>query len=212
MMRLMRCERDPRVGFIVGVIVCGLLSVPAVAQESEPEKRAQPERHEQQEPEEHEEHFHENELAFFLGVTHEAEAGDNLFTVGGEYGRKFTPRIGAAAAFEHLSDVNAWVFVFPVALRVYEGFHVSTGPGIEHLSRRSGGPEPEAPVEEDALHEAEGGDEGADNLFLWRVGVAYLFEFGERYVISADVAYDWVFEEHGTARAWVSGIKFAVGF
>jgi len=202
-MIVMRIEKKPQSWFMIGLLACALGSVPAAAQETEPAHG---------EPADHEEHFHKNELVLILGVTHELEAGDNLFTIGGEYVRKFTPRIGASAAFEHLSHVNAWVFVFPVAFRVHEGFHVSTGPGIEHLSRRSGGDEAEGHVGEDEPHEVEVGDEGADNLFLWRVGAGYLFEFGGRYIISVGAAYDWVFEEHGTARAWLFGMKFAVGF
>lgn len=192
----MRIAENPKSWFTIGLLACGLAGVPAAAQETEPA------------PAEPAEHFHKNELVFILGVTCELEAGDNLFTIGGEYGRKFTPRIGAAAAFEHLSHANAWVFVFPVAFRVHEGFHVSTGPGIEHLSRRSGSDEPEGHAEEDEPH----GDEGADNLFLWRAGAGYLFEFGERYIVSVGAAHDWVFEEHVTARAWLFGMKFAIAF
>lgn len=177
-----------------GLLGC-LLAAPAAAQEHETPAGA-----------EHAEHFHRNEAVFLLGATYETEAGENLFTVGGEYARKLTPRVGVSAAFEHLSQLGAWVFVFPVGFRVYEGWTVAVAPGFEHTSRR-GGDGGESAHEEPAPD-----DNGADNLFLFRVGVSYTIEVGERYSIIPGVAYDWVNEEHGTAGAWVYGAKFAIGF
>lgn len=160
----------------------------------------------------HEEHFHRNEATFLLGVTHEAEAGNNLFTLGGEYAHRLTPRVGVAAAFEHLSDVGAWVFVFPLGVRVYRGLTLTAAPGFEHTSRRSKGGH-EAVAHGELSHEEATSDEGgAENLFLFRIGAAYVFEFGARYSIAPGVAYDWVNEEHGTATAIVYGVKFGIGF
>lgn len=64
------------------------------------------------------EHFHRNELALVLASTYEAEEGKNFFTIGGEYERRFSPRLGLSATFEHLSDVGSWVFIFPATFRV----------------------------------------------------------------------------------------------
>jgi hypothetical protein len=184
----------------VVAILCCLAPGSAPAQEHQAEGQA-----------EHEEHFHRNEAAFLLGATYEAEAGDTLFTVGGEYARRLTPRVGVAAAFEHLSDVGAWVFVFPVGVRVYRGLTLTAAPGFEHTSRRSeGGHEADEPGE--SSPEGAESNEGADNLFLFRIGAAYVFELKKRYSIAPGVAYDWVNEERGTATAIVYGVKFGIGF
>ena len=113
-----------------GGILLGFLAVaPAVAQEPS----------EQEEPAEHAEveHHHRNEVVLLMGMTHEAEAGENYFTIGGEYGRMLTPRIAVTAAVEHISEIDAWGFAFPVGFAIYKGWFVTVGPGFEGSSRRS---------------------------------------------------------------------------
>ena len=178
-----------------GGILLGLLAgAPAVA--VEPSQQQEPAQHAQEEHggQEHEEHSHPNEVVLLLGVTHEAEGGENFFTIGGEYGRLLTPRIAVTAAFEHISDIDAWVFAFPVGFALYEGWFVTFGPGFEAVSRRR-----EAVEElEEALEEGHHveGDEvhaaltttGSDNNFLLRFGSGYKFELGSRYALMAGFA------------------------
>lgn len=153
----------------------------------------------------HEEHFHRNELALVLASTYEAEEGENLFTIGGEYERRYTPRLGISATFEHLSRVGAWVFVFPATFRVWRGLKVLAGPGFEYLSRR--------PDEQDQESHGEPMTEsGADNLFLFRFGAHYGFELGERYAIVPGIEVDLVDESEGVAKAVVYGVNFAIAF
>jgi hypothetical protein len=150
----------------------------------------------------HEEHFHRNELALVLASTYEAGEEKNLFTVGGEYERRFTSRLGAGATFEHLSEVGGWVFIFPITFRVYRELKLLAGPGFEHQSRR--------PEEHGDVPGEVGGE--AENLFLFRIGVHYGFELGERYSIVPGIELDWIDEEHGVARALVYGVNLGVAF
>lgn len=153
----------------------------------------------------HEEHFHRNEFTLVLASTYEAEEGENLFTVGGEYERRFTPRIGVSGTFEHFSDVGAWVFVFPATFRVWRGLKLLAGPGLEHVSRRGNGQEETQNGEETA-------ESGADNLFLFRFGAQYGFELGERFAIVPSIEFDLVDESEGVAKAVVYGVNFAIAF
>ena len=149
------------------------------------------------------EHFHRNELALVLASTYEAEKGKNFFTIGGEYERRLTSRFGISATVEHLSDVDAWVFVFPVTIRLVRGLKFMIGPGFEHLSRRASLEGHEDPHE--SSPESSPAEEGADKLFLFRFGVHYGFEFGGRYSITPGVDLDLINEEHGLAKAIVYG-------
>ena len=193
-----------------GILLGFLAVVPAVAQEPS----------EQEEPAEHAEveHHHRNEVVLLLGMTHEAEGSENFFTIGGEYGRMLTPRIAVTAAVEHISEIDAWVFVFPVGFEIYKGWFVTAGPGFEGSSRRSRRIEElEEELEEghhldeDEVHAALT-TTGRDRFFLLRFGTGYKYELGSRYAVMAGFAFDFVFEEHETASAFVIGAKFAVGF
>ena len=205
--RAARCDHSGRDDIGAGVrrgalswlLVMGCLfaSFPALAQEHPSDEHG-------------EEHFHPNEAAFLLGATFEAESRDNLFTVGGEYARRLTPRLTAGAGFEHLSDVGAWVYVFPVGFRVFRGLTFSLAPGFEHISRRRGGEGERHGVAPEVTTVATDG--GADNLFLFRIGAGYAFELGERYSITAGVAYDWINEERTIETAVVYGVKLGIGF
>ena len=187
-----------------GTLLLFLAGAPAVAQDA-PQQ-------------EHEEHNHPNEVVLLLGVTHEAEGGENFFTIGGEYGRLVTPRIAVTAAVEHLSEIDAWVVAFPVGFAIHKGWFATVGPGFEAVSRRrllveeleeefEEGHEPDAENVRGALATT-----GSDRSFLLRFGTGYKFELGSRYALMTGFAVDFVFEEHETAKAFVFGAKFAVGF
>ncbi len=89
--------------------------------------------------------------------------------------------MGLECSFEHLPDVDGWVFAFPVTFKVYRNLKLLAGPGFELESRR-----PES---------------GTDNLFLFRIGAQYGFEIRERYSIVPAIELDWIDEEEGVAKA-----------
>jgi hypothetical protein len=106
----------------------------------------------------------------------------------------------------------------PGRIRALQGLVRAAGPGFEGTSRRRR-------LIEDLEEELEEGhhvDEaeihaaltssGRDRFFLLRFGTGYKFEIGSRYAVMAEFAFDFVFEEHETANAFVMGAKFAVGF
>lgn len=172
-----------------------------------------PEQHTQGEPphsQSHQSHFHRNELALVLASTHESEEDENLFTIGGEYERRFTSRVGLTAGFEHLSEVDGWVFVFPLTVRIAGGLKALAGPGFEHLSRRPtlGGHE----VGHSETSEEHPVESGADNLFLFRIGAQYAFEIGERFSVAPGIALDFIDEEHGVAKAVLYGVNLGIAF
>jgi hypothetical protein len=162
----------------------------------------------------HEEHFHRNELALILASTYEAEESKNVFTIGGEYERRFTPRFGVAVTVEILDSIDARVLVFPVTIRVVRDLKVVVGPGWERLSRRHSSEEDEDPHADphEESHESEPAESGAENLFLFRFGVHYGFEFGGRYSITPGIDLDLINEEHGVAKAVVYGVNFGIAF
>ena len=178
-----------------GLLAGCLVTFPTWAQE-----------HGEHSSESHEEHFHRNELALVLASTYEAEQSKNIFTIGGEYERRFTPRFGVAVTLELLDSIDARVLVVPVTIRVVQGLKVVVGPGWERLSRRHSSAGNEDPHEES--HESE----KAENLFLFRFGAHYAFEFGGRYSITPGIDLDLINEEHGVAKAVVSGVNFGIAF
>ena len=122
---------------------------------------------------------HPNEVALIIAGTYEDE--ETNFTTGLEFERRLPHRLGVGAAFEYLAD-GTWLFVVPLYFHPVGGFKVFTGPGVE---RKDG-----------------------ENLFLWRVGVAYVFEFAERYFVSPGLEVDFV----GREEALVFGANFGISF
>lgn len=159
-------------GLSVLIVSVACVIVASVASAQEPTEPTEHTEHA-----EGEEHEHKNGLAFVAANTYEAEDEANFFTLGGEYSRALTERLGIIAEFEYLPKPNAWVFVVPVKVIVWREHEVFGGPGIEHLSRRSDG------EDEAGGHGETESESGADNLFLVRVGAAYHvpLALGERF-------------------------------
>ena len=118
-------------------------------------------------------------MALIIAGTYEDE--ETNFTTGLEFGRRLPHRLGVGAAFEYLAD-GTWLFVVPLYFHPVGGFKVFTGPGME---RKDG-----------------------ENLFLWRVGVAYVFEFAERYFVSPGLEVDFVGREEALVFGANCGISF----
>ncbi len=150
------------------------------------------------------EHLHRNEFLFIFAGTYEAAKAHNIFTLGVEYERMITERIGVVGTLEYLPSEDAWVVVFPVAVGIVGGLKVFGGPGMEILSRR------DSAAEHGTQDSSSGG--GAENLFLVRIGAAYIFDLGGRLSLVPNVSIDLVSEEHGWTHAVVYGVSFAIGF
>ena len=157
-----------------------------------------------------EEHFHRNALGIVIGGTYESEEEDTFFTLGVEYERLFSPRFALVLGVEYISEVDAVVLVAPFVYRHGNGWRLSTGPGLELKTRRQeperehGGELDLAAVLEDSLTRKE------ENLFLWRFGIGYTFEIGERLELAPSVNLDLVRE----SGHWVQAVVFvvAIGF
>jgi hypothetical protein len=150
-----------------------------------------------------------NELALVLAGTRERAEDDEdgwetLFTIGAEYERKVTARLGLAAGVEYVNGPDSWVFAMPVVFRPLSAFKLFTGPGFERKT-----------VHGDEDHESEDApaEEQKENLFLWRVGTGYSWEFKERYVTDPSFCMDFVHEEDGEwAHALVLAFSFGMAF
>ena len=114
--------------------------------------------------------------------------------------------------FEYGPDPNAWVFVAPIEVKLVGELEVFAGPGIEHLSRRNRAASERGEHGEETEHGGSEDAEGADNLFLIRVGAGYHVPLGERFYMFPHVAVDFVNEEHEVAKAVVYGVTFGLGF
>jgi hypothetical protein len=145
-----------------------------------------------------------NEVALVLAGTRERAEDETSFTIGGEYERRLTDRLGVVAELEYVSGPDSWVFAVPLVFRPAGGFKLFAGPGLER-----------APVHgESETHEPEASTGKArDNLFLWRVGTGYSWEFAERYVVGPSVYLDFIREEESEwTQAFVFGISLGVAF
>ena len=172
-------------------ISCSVLAAsPALAQDLEHEGDA--------------EHLYRNAIIFIVAGTYEAAEKDNIFTVGVEYERLITERVGLVATLEYLPSADAWVAVFPVVFRFANGLRVFGGPGLELLPRRAPGDGHETSSSSSEREE--------ENLFLARVGGAYNFHLGGRFALVPNLSFDFVNEEHGWTQAFVYGVNLAIEF
>ncbi|MDH4056752.1 MAG: hypothetical protein OEW73_13330 [Gammaproteobacteria bacterium] len=103
-----------RAGFpiVIGLLVLALPVRPAAASEES----------------EHEEH-HRNELAMFVGVTHERR--ENGFALAVEYERRISKRFGIGALAERTwGDFDFWVYAVPLTIHA-DRWRFGIAPGIE---------------------------------------------------------------------------------
>ena len=128
-----------------------------------------------------------NELSAIVAGTHEDES--TYFTLGVEYKRELSELFALTAVGELVleGDGREGVLVFPVILQPWRGLHLLAGPGFEHS-----------------------GEDG--NSFLFRVGVGWGFEVGERYSLTPAVEFDFVDGDDGVDQVVVFGVSFGFGF
>jgi hypothetical protein len=147
-----------------------------------------------------------NEIALVLAGTRERAERTTSLTLGAEYERRLTRRLGIIGELEYVKGPGTWVFAVPFVLRpVGGGFKLFGGPGVE---RRIVAEAPNEFERTSAASEAE-----PETLFLWRVGTAYAWEFNERYVVGPSVYLDFVREAPGEwKRAFVFGVSLGISF
>jgi hypothetical protein len=83
------------------------------------------------EPREEEALEFRNEVAAIVAATWEDEEDETFFTLGMEYERRLTPRIGIVGEVEYLFDADRWIVVAPLAFRPVRGLKIFAGPAFE---------------------------------------------------------------------------------
>jgi hypothetical protein len=146
-----------------------------------------------------------NEVALVLAGTREREEKNTSVTIGAEYERRLTKRLAIVAELEFVNGPDSVVFAAPFAFRPTGSFKLFVGPGLE---RRPVGGEGEPTGGEEGLEH-----KGHENLFLWRMGTGYTWEFSERYVLGPTVYLDFIREAaEEWERAFVFGVSLGVAF
>jgi hypothetical protein len=131
----------------------------------------------------HHEEGHENinDVALFLGNTHHGD--ENGFSVGLDYEQRLNRILGAGGLLEYsVGDFHSWVVAASLFIHPYKGFRLILAPGFETKDNRSN--------------------------FLFRTGVAYQFEIGDKWSISPEYNVDFVHNE----TVQVYGVSFGFGF
>lgn len=144
-----------------------------------------------------------NEVAAIVAGTWESEEDDTFFTLGVEYERRLSARVGITVEAEHVFDLDRRIIAAPVVFRPTPGWKVFAGPGLESAKEEEEGDE-EPGVERS--------DEGRDTRFLFRVGTGYVVELAERYSIGPTLSVDFVREGGAWTQAVVFGVTIGVAF
>jgi hypothetical protein len=158
-----------------------------------------------EEAHETEEH-HKNALAVFVGGTHAEDQTQG--TIGLEYERHLARRVGFVLAFEYAGgEFREYILGAGVAVNPVGGPIFTVGAGLERrpVEEEHGqehGTDPEVEV---ASNEAAGGKE---SLFLFRLGVTYEIELGERWYLAPQFNLDFVDGE----TVEVFGVSVGFGF
>jgi len=146
-----------------------------------------------------EEHEIRHVLSLFLGVTDEGH-GDSEFTQGLEYAYRVTQRWGVGGLVEYAGgDQRNVVGVVPFSWFPHAGWVLLAGPGVEFHNGRETTPPGEGQSPEV--------DEDETN-FVFKVGAAYEFELGRRFMLAPTVNVDFVDGE----EVLVYGLHFAFTF
>ena len=124
----------------------------------------------------------EQSLSLFVGNTD--DRGEDAFSLGLAYEYRFSELLGVGGFVDHAGgDVRTGVVGVPVFLHPVAGLLLLAAPGIEH--------------------QVDGGNE-----FLFRLGLGWEFELGERWVITPVANVDFVDSE----EVYVYGIEFSYRF
>ena len=122
-----------------------------------------------------------NDVAIFLGGSHHKD--ENGFSVGLDFEHRLSTIFGVGGLVEYTAgDFDSWVVAAPLFVHPYKGFRLILAPGFENKE--------------------------GDNNFLFRTGLAYQFEIGNKWSISPEYNADFVNGE----TVHVYGISFGLGF
>ena len=120
-------------------------------------------------------------LELLLGGTH--EDGEDGFTSGLTYEYRITELFGAGAFVDYAAgDIDKWAAGLPFFIHPYRGLRFLLAPGID--------------------------DMGEENQFLFKLGVAYEFEFG-RWTIVPEFDVNLI---EGGNHSVTYGVAFGFGF
>jgi hypothetical protein len=147
-------------------------------------------------------------VALVVAGTRERAEDETSPTIGAEYERRLTRRLGIVIELEHVNGPDAWVFAAPFVFRPVAGWKLFAGPGLERRLRKDEGAEGG-----DGEHEAAGPDSGREGLFLWRLGTGYAWEISNRYVVGPSFYLDAIRERPGDwTRAFVFAFSAGIVF
>ena len=122
-------------------------------------------------------------IELFLGNTH--DDGEDGFSVGLSYEYRLNQLFGIGGIVEYASGVlREWVLAVPLFLHPYKGWRFLVAPGV-------------------TIPDNDGDDE-----FVFRVGVAYEFEIGEKWAIIPEFNVDFV----DNSEVLVYGLNFGYKF
>ena len=128
---------------------------------------------------------HRHLIALFIGDTHEDE--ENGITVGLGYEYRLNQLFGIGGIVEYAGvDFKESLVMAPLFLHPYKGWLFVVAPGVAIPKKHS----------------------GDDVEFLFRVGAAYEFEIGEKWVLTPEFNVDFV----DNREALVFGLSFGYKF
>ena len=124
----------------------------------------------------------EQSLSLFVGITD--DRGDNAFSLGLDYEYHLSELVGIGGLVDVATgDVRSFVVGVPVFVHPVGGLLLLAAPGVEHQ------------------------DDGS-NEFLFRIGVGWEFEVGERFAITPIANIDFVDGD----EVYVWGVEFGYRF
>ena len=188
--------------WLSAALLLALGSLPAASASQEHTTGAHEGAEEAHEGEEH----HTNRLAVFLGGTHAED--ETQGTIGLEYERHLAGPVGLALAFEYAGgDFREYILGAGVQINPVGGLIFTLGAGLERRPvEEEHGEEPGTdPEVEVASNEVDGGKE---SLFVFRLGVAYEIELGDRWSLAPQFNLDFVDGE----VVEVFGVSVGFGF
>jgi hypothetical protein len=191
-----RLARAGRIGRLAAAATVAVLLSAGSAQAQEPAGAGKP-----AQPREEPEGEFPNEIAAIVAGTWEHQEDETFFTLGLEYERRLTPRVGIVGELEFLFDADRWIVAAPVVFRPARGVKLFAGPGFERA---------EAVAEEGEGEPLE--ESGRETRFLLRFGAGYAVEFRERYSVTPMLSIDFVRERSEWGRAVVFGATFGIAF
>lgn len=133
-------------------------------------------------------------FSFFVAGTH--HEGEDAWTLGLDYEYRVNALIGLGLIGEHaFEDVDSTTLLAVADIHVWRGLAIQTGFGVEFVNEE----------EEEEEHERK--EKEVEELFVYRIGGLYEFEFGH-YTVSPQVHYDATKDGHSVIFGVAVGFAF----